>query len=132
MKFSVPRNIKVSTAVLLIPAALSGPACASDQNVSEPDSNWSSIHGTLDGWHYGAIAQINRDNVTNLGLAWSADIATPSGLVGTPVVIDGVVYQSGPGGVVDAHEVRTGKSKWVFSPASPYKEKLSFVAFWAR
>jgi PQQ-dependent dehydrogenase (methanol/ethanol family) len=46
-------------------------------------------------------------------------------------VQDGIVYQSGPGGIVYANDARTGAERWVFTPDTRYDQPLSFVAMWA-
>jgi PQQ-dependent dehydrogenase (methanol/ethanol family) len=65
---------------------------------------------------YSPLTQINDKNVQQLGLAWSADLPTQDGLVGNPLVADGVVYQSGSMNRVYANDVRTGKLLWTFDP----------------
>lgn len=129
-KSLVQRYASTFVIVATIAASLAGYLTFIHAASAPPDSDWSFVHGP-DGWHYSATPQINGRNVSKLGLAWSADIPSPSGLVGTPIIIEGVVYQSGPGGVVYANEARTGKSKWVFSPDNQYDEDLSLIAFWA-
>jgi quinohemoprotein ethanol dehydrogenase len=94
-------------------------------------AEWPFIHGNPEGWHYSALSQINSQTVSGLGLAWAADMPSPAGLVGTPLVKGGVVYQSGPGGIVYANDARTGKSLWIFAPDARYDAPLSLVAFWA-
>jgi quinohemoprotein ethanol dehydrogenase len=89
------------------------------------------LGGNAEGWQYDEQTQINDHNVARLGLAWAADIPTAAGLVGTPLVVGGIVYQSGPGGAVYANEGLTGKLVWQFTPETRYDQPLSFVAFWA-
>jgi PQQ-dependent dehydrogenase (methanol/ethanol family) len=94
--------------------------------------DWMSVDGTPESWHYTPQTQINDSNISQLGLAWAADIASASGgLVGTPLIKAGVVYQSGPGGVVYANDGRSGKSLWTFQPPTRYDLPLSLTAFWA-
>ncbi len=95
------------------------------------DTDWTHNHGGSEAWHYSTQTQISTDSVSHLGLAWAADIPSPSGLVGVPLVAGGVVYQSGPGGAVYANDARTGKAVWAFRPETRYDQPLSFVAFWA-
>jgi PQQ-dependent dehydrogenase (methanol/ethanol family) len=89
------------------------------------------IDGDPQGWQYSGQSQINDHTLPQLRLAWVADIPSPAGLVGIPLVRGGVVYQSGPGGVVYANDARSGKSLWVFAPPTRFDQPLSFVAFWA-
>ncbi|WP_166799504.1 outer membrane protein assembly factor BamB family protein [Paraburkholderia dipogonis] len=106
--------------------ALTSPDTKSTQN-----EDWPFADGNPESWHYTAQTQINHQTVSQLGLAWSADIPSPSGLVGTPLVLGGIVYQSGPGGAVYANDARTGKLLWQFHAKTPYNLPLSFVAYWA-
>jgi PQQ-dependent dehydrogenase (methanol/ethanol family) len=94
------------------------------------DRGWV-LGGNAEGWQFDDQAQINDQNVSRLGLAWAADIPSPAGLVGMPLVAGGVVYQSGPGGVVYANDGRTGKMLWQFTPETRYDQPHSLVAFWA-
>jgi quinohemoprotein ethanol dehydrogenase len=94
-------------------------------------NDWPYNDGTPEGWHYSAHTQINDRSVSRLGLAWAADIPSRSGLVGTPLVKDGVVYQSGPGGAVYANDAKTGQARWAFTPETRYDKPLSLIAFWA-
>jgi quinohemoprotein ethanol dehydrogenase len=66
--------------------------------------------------YYSPLTQIDASNVTTLGLAWSHDLQTTHGLEATPVVINGVMYASGPWGFVHALDARTGQSLWSFDP----------------
>jgi len=65
---------------------------------------------------FSPLRDINDRNVKDLGLAWSADIASPDGLSGTPIVVDGVIYLSGGLGLVVALDADTGKERWSFRP----------------
>ncbi len=66
--------------------------------------------------HYSTLADINRENVGELGLAWAADLNTGRGLEATPVVIDGVMYTSGVLGKAYAFDAASGKELWRFEP----------------
>ena len=71
-----------------------------------------------DGWqtYYSPLARIDTSNAASLGYAWSYDLQTTRGLEATPVVLDGVMYASGPWGFVHALDARTGKGLWSFDP----------------
>jgi quinohemoprotein ethanol dehydrogenase len=66
--------------------------------------------------HYSPLAQINRETVTRLGLAWDYHTHTDRGLEATPIVVDGVMYTSGVAGRVYALDGKTGKELWNFDP----------------
>ena len=65
---------------------------------------------------YSKLNQINTDNVKNLGLVWSYPLASSRGVEATPVVVDGIMYQTASWSVVHAIDARTGKKIWTFDP----------------
>jgi len=68
--------------------------------------------------HFSPLAQIKKENVSRLGFAWAYDTHTIRGLEATPIVVDGVMYASGPTGIAYALDARTGKQLWTFDPKS--------------
>jgi len=66
--------------------------------------------------YYSPLQQINRDNVTRLGFAWQYEIDTEHGFEATPIMVDGVMYSSGPGGAAYAVNAATGAEIWKFTP----------------
>ncbi|WP_254292682.1 PQQ-dependent dehydrogenase, methanol/ethanol family [Sphingomonas tagetis] len=66
-------------------------------------------------------AQIDASNVEKLGLTWEfTDIVvrgrTNRGMEATPIVVDGIMYVTGPWSVVYALDARTGKLRWQYDP----------------
>src|SRR3954470_664026 len=51
---------------------------------------------------YSKLNQINTDNVKNLGLVWSYSLDSSRGVEATPVVVDGIMYQTASWSVVHA------------------------------
>jgi quinohemoprotein ethanol dehydrogenase len=78
--------------------------------------NWLMYGRTYSEQRFSPLKDINDRNVKDLGLAWSADIASPDGLSGTPIVVDGVIYLSGGLGLVVALDAESGKERWSFRP----------------
>jgi quinohemoprotein ethanol dehydrogenase len=68
--------------------------------------------------YYSDLSQINSHNVRDLGFAWEFKTGTYRGMEATPLVADGVMYTSGPWGVVYAIEAVSGKLEWRFDPHS--------------
>ena len=66
--------------------------------------------------HFSPLTQINTETVGRLGFAWAYDTHTIRGLEATPIVVDGVMYSSGPTGFVYALDAKTGKEIWTFDP----------------
>lgn len=84
------------------------------------NSEWRLIGNNSFDQHYSTLESINDKNIGKLKLAWYADMPVRDGLVGVPLVADGVVYQSGPLGLVFANDVRTGKSLWTFDAGTKF------------
>src|SRR5882724_3488522 len=66
---------------------------------------------------FSKLNQINSNNVKDLGLVWSYNLESSRGVEATPVVVDGIMYQSAPWSVVHAIDARTGKKIWSFDPS---------------
>lgn len=79
-------------------------------------TNWLVKGGNARGQHYSVLNQINASNVSDLGLAWAADIPAPDGIAATPIVVDGVVYFSAAFSVVYAVNARDGDVLWSYDP----------------
>lgn len=78
--------------------------------------------------HYSPLDQINLVNVSNLGLAWSTNVASTDGLIATPIIVDNVIYISGSFSHVFAFDARTGKQLWHFDPL--VRRDLSIMNSW--
>ncbi len=78
--------------------------------------NWLSHGRTYSEQRYSPLKAINAETVKDLGLAWSVDLGTRRGVEATPIVVDGVMYVSGPWGVAWAFDARTGEELWYFDP----------------
>ena len=65
---------------------------------------------------YSPLDGIHRENVAELGLAWTLDLGTKRGIQATPLVVDGVMFLSGPWSVVYAIDVRKGTLIWQYDP----------------
>lgn len=67
---------------------------------------------------FSGLEQITPANVGQLGVAWFADFDARSlrGVEGTPLVVDGVMYASGPWSKIIALNARTGKRLWSYDP----------------
>jgi quinohemoprotein ethanol dehydrogenase len=102
------------------PAAVSPPPAAPPPVAAAapelPDTEWR-LHGLDVGeQRYSTLDQINRDNVDQLGLAWSFNMYTRRGVEATPLMVDGTLYVSGSWSMVYALDARTGELKWFYDP----------------
>lgn len=66
--------------------------------------------------YYSPLTDINKQNVRDLGFAWSYDIDDSKQFQATPIVVDGMMYTSGAGGRVYALDAANGKLHWKFEP----------------
>jgi quinohemoprotein ethanol dehydrogenase len=94
----------------------SGAALAASQAPAAANTEWRLIGANAGEQHFSELDQINESNIKDLGIAWFADMPTPDGMVGTPLVADGTIYQSGSHSIVYANDARTGKLLWSYDP----------------
>src|SRR5207253_1601033 len=80
--------------------------------------DWPTYYGSFSGNRHSPLDQINIGNAARLNLQWSYSI--PYFLLETtPLVIDGVMYVTGPNQVI-ALDARTGRKIWSYSrPRTP-------------
>jgi alcohol dehydrogenase (cytochrome c) len=85
----------------------------------EPKQDWSSYDGSDTGNRYSRLEQINTNNIQRLAPAWVFPVAGAPRLEVTPVVIDGVMYITGPNEAY-ALDAVTGRQIWMFrTPRTP-------------
>ena len=80
---------------------------------AEPQ-NYLSYWGGYDGHHFSELKQIDPSNVAQLQARWAAPMPGQSPLESLPLVVDGIMYVSGPPGDVYALDARTGMTLWRF------------------
>jgi len=101
-------------------SAVSGSAAnVSQQRLLDAENEpgqWMMVGGTYDEKHYSPLDEINRDNVSELNLAWYADYDVNLSQQGTPLYIDGVIYVSTAWSMVNAFDARTGELLWHYDP----------------
>ena len=117
-----PRFGAVATSIsLALYTASPCMAAASEESTALQD--WTLFGRNADQQHFSPLREINDKTVSRLGLAWYADIPTPDGLVGEPLIADGVVYQSGTLGMVFANDVHTGELIWKYDPHIQFRSR---------
>ncbi len=93
--------------------------------LSAQEIGWFSYGRDTEGTRYFPAAEITRDNVGRLALAWTyrtgesePRFATkkPTSFESTPLVLDGTMYVGTPLGRVIALDPATGRERWVFDP----------------
>ena len=99
--------------------AATAPAAVDDARLRAADSdtaNWMSHGRTYSEQRFSPLAQIDDGNVARLGLAWSQTLDFDRGVQATPLVVDGVMYVTGPWSVVYAFDAATGGPRWQHDP----------------
>lgn len=135
-----PSKTATLLAALLWPATIGAPAQAQEAAKGSPahieaatakvdgdfirangagSKDWPTIGIDYAETRFSKLDQINDGNVKQLGLAWSYSLNSTRGVEATPLVVDGIMYVSGPWSIVYAVDVRTGKEIWKYDPQVP-------------
>jgi alcohol dehydrogenase (cytochrome c) len=88
------------------------------RNARREPHNWLTYWGDLPGFHYSALDQINRDNVHGLSNRWAFQFGGPT-VETTPLVVDGVMFVTGPLNDAAALDARTGNVLWRYRRKIP-------------
>src|SRR3954465_11945602 len=79
-------------------------------------NDWPTIGLAYAETRFSKLDKINTENVKQLGLVWSYPLESSRGVEATPVVVDGIMYQTASWSVVHAIDARTGKQLWTYDP----------------
>ncbi|MBP9900399.1 MAG: PQQ-binding-like beta-propeller repeat protein, partial [Verrucomicrobia bacterium] len=78
---------------------------------------WHRSHGDNGGTRYSALDAINRQNVTNLQVAWTYHSRDGSNAIQcNPIIVNGVMFAPTPGRHLVAVNAATGAEMWRFKP----------------
>jgi PQQ-dependent dehydrogenase (methanol/ethanol family) len=95
------------------------------RNAQDEPQNWLTYWSNYEGQHFSALHQITPANISQLQARWSVQMPGSSVLEATPLVVDGIMYTSGPPGQMFAIDARTGLQIWKFERrqkvVSPYQ-----------
>ena len=83
-----------------------------------PPGDWPSWRRTLDNHGYSPLAQIDRETVGDLRLAWAVTMQDGNNQT-TPLVHDGVMFLAHPGNVVQALDASNGDVLWEYRQPLP-------------
>jgi len=86
--------------------------------------------GPLDD-HYSPLAQINRENVDQLQVAWMFDTGEAGGLQSSPLIVDGVLYGITPTQKIFALDAATGALRWKFDSGIKGAQPDRGLAYWS-
>lgn len=87
--------------------------------LSPEAAEWLMDGRTYDAQRFSPLALINETNVADLGLAWYYELGTLRGVEATPLMIDGVLYNTSAWNLTTAHDAATGEVLWQFDPEVP-------------
>ena len=106
----------------------------SDQEAAataERQQDWPVYGGSPENTHYSTLAQINRENVKQLTVAWSYDTGEEGGLETSPIVVGGTLYGLTPTQKVFALQAATGKQLWKFDSGVVGSQPDRGLAYWS-
>ena len=93
---------------------------------------WHRSHGDNGGTRFSALNQINRQNVTNLRVAWIYHSRDGSNNIQcNPIIANGVMFAPTPGKHIVAVNAETGVELWRFKPDGPQgKPAFRGLIYW--
>lgn len=98
---------------LTVTGEVTGYVPVTDEMLRHPDPNdWLIPRGNYQAWSYSPLAQITRDNVQGLRLAWIWAMNEGGWNEPTPLVHNGILYLANTGNIVQALDGRTGELIW--------------------
>ncbi|HLV95122.1 MAG TPA: PQQ-binding-like beta-propeller repeat protein, partial [Candidatus Acidoferrales bacterium] len=95
------------------------------------NQDWSVYGGDPANDHYSPLAQINRDNVKDLALAWKYDTGETGGLETSPLIVDGVLYGITPSQKIFALDAAGGRLLWKFDSGVAGTQPDRGLAYWS-
>ncbi|MBA3441754.1 MAG: PQQ-binding-like beta-propeller repeat protein [Pyrinomonadaceae bacterium] len=116
------RKLKLAFVICLAVLAVllaRGSRAQREEPVAREYREWKMFGGGPENIHYSKLRQINRENVSNLEVAWSYDTndAFPGAeMQCNPVIVGGVLYATSPKLRVIALDAATGGLRWSFDP----------------
>lgn len=113
---------------------------------SGPAAEWRDYGGDKGGLHWSPLAEVTRENVGDLDLAWSyrhgdisdgSDGETRTSFNATPLMVEDALYFCTGKNRVIALDAETGRERWAFDPVlrstkleGPYPRICRGVAYW--
>ena len=89
------------------------------RSADETPGDWLSYGRNYQEDRFSPLNQITNSNIHELSLKWSINLGTTRGIEATPIVIDGIMYLTGPWSVVYAIDARKGGILWAYDPEVP-------------
>src|SRR3972149_836370 len=80
---------------------------------------WTTYSGDYNGQRHSPLTQITPANVNRLTVQWLFQTGAPGKFEATPLVVDGIMYLTGPDNHAWALDARTGRQIWHYKRALP-------------
>lgn len=110
--------IQIFVRCILLAVCIAISSCTTE---SAQYTTWEHYGGDKTANQYSSLTQINKENVTNLQVAWTYHTGDASDTGGSqiqcnPIIVDGVLYGASPKLKLFALDAATGAEHWVFDP----------------
>ena len=117
------KTLSLAMMSLAVPGLVAADELATMQ---ENEANWVMPAGDYKNQRYSELTQINKDNVTDLNMAWSFSTGVLRGHEGNSLVIDGTMYvHTAFPNIVFALDLNNdGAIKWKYEPKQNYDETV--------
>jgi alcohol dehydrogenase (cytochrome c) len=89
------------------------------KNAQSDPASWLSYGKNYYGWRYSPLAQIDTKNVAALAPAWILATEAPGNNEASPLVLDDMMYLTGPSNNAWAVDLLTGRKVWSYSKYVP-------------
>src|SRR5881396_904225 len=82
-------------------------------------SRWLTYSGDYSGQRHSPLTQITPSNVQQLSVQWAFQTGVPGRFEASPIIIDGMVYLTGPSNYAWGIDGRTGRKIWTYQRELP-------------
>ena len=122
--------VSACIALAIAPPAGQTVGAQESSTTEKQQQDWPVYGGAPENTHYSSLAQINRDNVKQLTVAWSFDTSEEGGLQTSPIIVSGVLYGLTPTQKVFALDAVNGKLLWRFDSGVHGSQPNRGLAYW--
>src|SRR4029450_8184959 len=120
------RTVAPHALFLLVVACAIGVAVTGVLAQQAPDGNqWAQYSGNDNAQRHSPLTQITPANVGRLAVQWMFQTGVPGRLEATPLVVDGIMYLTGPDNHAWALDARTGGEIWHYRRQLPERLNIS-------
>src|SRR5215470_15415735 len=106
------RFVLATLCALGVVSCSTAPQTDTNKGAEASTAEWTNHGNGNSEQRYSPLKQINVDNVSQLGLAWYADMTEKGQWQSMPIVVDGRIYVTMPWSKLYAFDAVTGKALW--------------------